>query len=58
MAGKTLHSDFAKTFDFRYTYRQQFMVGMADPRGEGKMVAPPHHSNKTMRQHDKVGPLV
>jgi hypothetical protein len=31
------------------------VVGMADPSSEGKMVAPPHLSNKRMRQHDEVG---
>jgi hypothetical protein len=58
MVGETLHSDFAKIFDFRYADLQEFVVGMADPSGKGKMVAPPHPSNKWMRQHDEVGPLV
>jgi hypothetical protein len=31
---------------------------MAYPSGEGKMVAPPHPSDKRMRQQDEVGPLV
>jgi hypothetical protein len=58
MAGETLHSDFAKTFDSCYADQQKFMVGMADPSGEVKMVAPPHRGNKRMRQQDDVGPLV
>jgi hypothetical protein len=58
MASETLHSDFTKTFDFRYTYLQWFMVGKVDPSGEGKMVAPPPPSNKRMRQHNEVGRLV
>jgi hypothetical protein len=31
---------------------------MADPSGEGKMIVPPPPSNKRMRQHDEIGPLV
>jgi hypothetical protein len=58
MAGETLHSDFAKTFDFLYVDLQLFVVGMADPSGKGKMVVPPQPSNKRMRQQDEVGPLV
>jgi hypothetical protein len=58
MASETLHSDFAKTFDFRYVDVQLFVVVMADPRGEGKMVVPPHPSNKRMRWQDEVGPLI
>jgi hypothetical protein len=58
MAGKTLHSEFAKTFDFRYVDLQWIVVGLADPSGEGKRVASPPPSNKRMRQHDEVGPLV
>jgi hypothetical protein len=60
MARATLHSDFTKTFDFRYVDLQWFMVGMVDPipSGEGKMVAPPPPGNKRVRQHNKVGRLV
>jgi hypothetical protein len=58
MAGETLHSDFAKTFDLRYTDLQLFMVGMADPSDEGKMVALPPPNNNRMRQHNEVGCLV
>jgi hypothetical protein len=58
MAGETLHSDFPKSFDFRYANLQWFVVGMMDPSGEGKMVAPPHPNNKRMRQQDEVGPLI
>jgi hypothetical protein len=57
MAGETLHSDFTKTFDFRYTNLQWFVVGMEDPSSEGKMVVLPPPSNKRMRQHDEVCPL-
>jgi hypothetical protein len=58
MAGETLHSYFSKTFYFCYADLQWFVVGMADPSGEGKMVAPPPPNNKRMRQHNDVGPLV
>jgi hypothetical protein len=58
MAGETLHSHFAKTFDFRYADMGYFVVGMTDPSIEWKMVAPPHLSNKRMTQQDEVGPLV
>jgi hypothetical protein len=58
MAGETLHSDLAKTLDFRYADLHRLVVSMADPSGERKMVAPPPPSNKRMRQHDEVGHLV
>jgi hypothetical protein len=49
MADEAIHSDFAKPIDFRYSDLQWFVVGMLDPSGEGKMVAPPPPSNKKMR---------
>jgi hypothetical protein len=58
MAGETLHSDFAKTFNFRYVDLQWLVVGMTDPSSERKMVVSSPTSNKRMRQHDEVGPLV
>jgi hypothetical protein len=58
MVGETLHSYFAKTFDFRCADLQWLVVGMTNPSGEGKMVVPPPPSNKRMRWHDEVGPLV
>jgi hypothetical protein len=58
MVGDTLHSDFAKTFDFHYANLQWFVVGMANSRGEGKMVVPPSPNNKRMRQHGEISPLV
>jgi hypothetical protein len=58
MAGKTLHSDLAKTLYFRYADLHRLVVSMADSSGERKMVAPPPPSNKRMRQQDEVGHLV
>jgi hypothetical protein len=58
MVGETLHSNLVKTFDFCYADLQRLMVAMVDPSSEGEMVAPPPPSNKRIRQHNEVGPLV
>jgi hypothetical protein len=58
MAGETLHSNLAKTFNFCYTKLQRLVVAMVDPSGEGKMVVPPPLNKKRMRKHDEVGPII
>jgi hypothetical protein len=58
MAGETLHSNLAKTFDFCYADLRRLVVGMAKRSGVGKVVVPPPPSNKRMRQHDEVSSLV
>jgi hypothetical protein len=47
MARETLHSDFAKTSEFRYADLQWFVVGIVDPSGKGRWLC--HHLLATRR---------
>jgi hypothetical protein len=59
MVGETLHSDFVKTFNFRYVDLQRWLVvGMENPSGDERVSyeAPPGYQYRS--QHDKVSLLV
>jgi hypothetical protein len=59
MVGETLHSDLAKTFDFRYADLQwQLVVGMENHSDDERVSyeAPPGYHY--LSQHDKVSLLV
>jgi hypothetical protein len=59
MVGETLHSNFTKTFDFRYANLQRrLVVGMENPISDERVSyeAPPGYHYLSL--HDKVSLLV
>jgi hypothetical protein len=59
MVGETLHLDFAKTFNFRYTdLQRRLVVGMENPSGDERVSyeAPPGY--QYLIQRDKVSLLI